>query len=606
MSSGVTMSLLQSAARWRAPTIAQIKSIVAHRFGDSELDKLDMRRQDFMLGRGMSNSFVTVLLMGICTFAMLDTPKFTSMLVWMGVLCAYLALDYVFLFKPVQERRRAGLPIKNFDHTLFHLSTFITVAICSAGGYLFLPTMDDPERFVIVATIFGGYLCGSVQSFTWMSIQLPLLFIYTTIVGLMLRFIDYGYYLIATIFMMYVVYITFYIRNLTKLQRHHFEIELENENLLSYATEEREKANVANQEKSRFLSAASHDLRQPLNSLGLFIYSLKQKLNAGSGDWQEPLEGIEKSHQSLKSLFSSLMEVSRFDEGSIAADRKPVDVDQILSPLVSELSAVAAKKNLELHYTPSVDIVDSDPALLTRIFRNLIDNAIKYTQQGSIDISHAIDGDDFCITISDTGIGIEEVEIEHIFDEYRQVDNKARNKSEGLGLGLAIVKKSCELLGHAISVESRPNVGTVFTVRLPLTEENPELDSPANAQLPTLFGTVVLVVDDDQEILRSTNIILEDWGCEVLLADGLDQARKQIAVTQPEVILSDFMLDDHYDGVDLLNTLTAELPAGVIGIIMSGDSSPETQKKARENGYIHLTKPVEPDVLHEIISLEPD
>jgi CheY-like chemotaxis protein len=234
---------------------------------------------------------------------------------------------------------------------------------------------------------------------------------------------------------------------------------------------------------------------------------------------------------------------------------------------------------------------------LGRIIRNFIDNAIKYTEHGSVTIKETQTDEDLNISVIDTGIGISEHEQDKIFDEYHQIGNQKRNRNEGIGLGLSIVKRMADLLDHEISMSSETGHGSVFTVTVPISASVLDEEAPQILDVKAVYGTQVLVIDDDTEILAAMTDVLEGWSCDVATAESLEQAINQIEQMQPDIILCDYRLHDSINGIDVLDQLYSRFSLEIPSLIVSGDNSTELNKLLESTAYHFLSKPVQPQAL---------
>ena len=353
-----------------------------------------------------------------------------------------------------------------------------------------------------------------------------------------------------------------------------------------------ELAETATKTKSRFLAAASHDLRQPLQSLGLYLSVLDRQL-----DNDAHLEITAKMRRSLDvmgELLAALLDVSRFDSGLVVPKVSDFPLQDVFERIYADNVQQAEAKGLVLHVDATDLRVTSDPALLERIIENFVVNAIAYTNTGSITIACDVKGGYARITVADTGIGIANDQLESIFEEYYQLDNPMRNRQQGLGLGLSIVRQIARLLEHAVGVESTPGVGSRFSVDVPLAERDTaiEADEQVSARDASRSPVVVLLVDDDPAVLDSTGLLLDSEGCTVHTATcGSDGMDKLTAGLRPDVLITDFRLPD-FDGLELIRrarrTAGSELPA----IVITGDTSNSAADLGKSDQLHLLHKPV--------------
>ncbi|MDD5297227.1 MAG: ATP-binding protein [Rhodocyclaceae bacterium] len=352
-----------------------------------------------------------------------------------------------------------------------------------------------------------------------------------------------------------------------------------------------ERANVA---KSRFLAAASHDLRQPMHALGLFVGQLQQQTVLPEA--RRLVEQIAESVKALGGLLDGLLDISKLDAGVLTPEKTPFAAAQMLARLESDFSGAAAAKNLFLRIRPSPLWVHTDPVLLERILLNLVANAVRYTEKGGILVACRRRGNRVRIEVRDTGIGIPREAFDSIFQEFVQLRNPGRNRSQGLGLGLAIVKRLATLLDLRLELLSELGKGSIFAVEAPLALPTDAAQAKSSRLLPNLAldGKIVVVVDDDELVLESVASLLESWGCLVLPAAGGKQAEERVRRIGliPDALLCDFRLQDGEKGTDVARTLRREFGEDIPAILISGDTDPEVLRMAREAGLALLHKPL--------------
>jgi PAS domain S-box-containing protein len=374
------------------------------------------------------------------------------------------------------------------------------------------------------------------------------------------------------------------------------------EDALREAHAEAERANRA---KSRFLAAASHDLRQPLQAAHLFAAALRIGLRE-PGDL-ELLGSIEDALKSANELLDALLDVSRLDAGVLAPQFRNFAVADLLEQIETEFSAAAREKRLTLRVLPSSVTVRTDPLLLGRILRNLVSNALRYTQRGRVLVGCRRAGDRLAIDVLDTGIGIAPDKIERIFEEFYQIGNPERDRTRGLGLGLAIVAGLAKLLDHPIQVRSEPGRGSVFRVLVPMAEPRIELvsppSSPATAAVARPTGALLLAIDDDPEQLEAMNALFGRWGYQVLVAQSAPAALAKLeqAEREPSAIIADYRLRDGLTGADAIGHIRERLGRKVPGLILTGDTEPARIAEASASGFELLHKPIEAHRLQEAV-----
>ena len=379
--------------------------------------------------------------------------------------------------------------------------------------------------------------------------------------------------------------------------------QLENQQLMKRLEEEKLIAERATVAKSRFLAAASHDLRQPLHAMGLFLSALRNR----ETDCQKirVIDDMSKSADALNSLFKSLLDVSRLDAEIIEFNPVHVPAERLFDALRAQFEQRAVDKKIQLCISQDDQVLYCDMVLLERVLRNLLSNAIRYTNYGSISLSCTdISDGSKLITVHDTGIGIAPEFAEDVFSEYYQVNNPSRDRNKGLGLGLAIVRRLCELMDLSLEMQSEEDKGTEFRIVVPGGDRAQiiKVSEPSSADIMA-EGRRVLVIDDEQQVLQSMRYMLEGWGCIVWLAESARNALKIMAVNDlvPDVIISDYRLADHSNGVDAVAALRESVDKRIPAIIVSGDTSPERLKEVKETGLQLMHKPVNPGELHELM-----
>ena len=371
---------------------------------------------------------------------------------------------------------------------------------------------------------------------------------------------------------------------------------------------QKEQAEKASFDKTRFLAAASHDLRQPMHALGLFMGELHDRLD--TPEQQRVVHKVEEAVAAMSGLLDSLLDISKLDAGVIVPQVQEMDIDMLLQRLSDAFAPMAAAKSITLRVHGLPVRVKSDPILLERILMNLLGNAIRYTpEHGTVLLACRRRGDRLRIEVRDNGPGIPQHEQENIFREFVQLENAARDRSKGLGLGLPIVQRCARLLGHPVSVSSMPGRGSVFAVEVlrvlelrDLMEHVGAVASPVDGEsVAGQFGSKhILVVDDDELVRNGTASLVRAWGCEVSSAGELAEARGLLASGRYDLVVCDYRLPDGNglalaDGVDASGTHPAF-------ILISGDTSPDVLKQVAERGVHLLHKPVRPAKLRSMIA----
>ena len=375
-----------------------------------------------------------------------------------------------------------------------------------------------------------------------------------------------------------------------------------NENLEQRVQERTRELEAANFSKSRFLAATSHDLMQPLNAAGLFASALEQKIT--DPELKDLTRNISSSLQAADDLLNSLLEVSRIDSGAIKPKLQNFYIDELISALNLEFTALASSRGLKFKKVDSGQVVYSDIRLLRRILQNFLSNAIRYTARGKILLGCRIRKGYCRIEVWDTGIGVPEDKRQEIFQEFRRLKHKQFVTEEGLGLGLAIADRLARLLEHPINLRSWPGKGSVFSVDVPLAQHK-QADPPPKAPLAVsalqLAGRAVLCVDNDPVVLEAMQALLRGWGCRVLPAMDLAGAQAQIRQNgRPDIVLVDYQLDEGATGLELLAAINPapRLPA----IVITANNTEDVRREVEKEGYRFLAKPVKPASLRALVS----
>lgn len=348
-------------------------------------------------------------------------------------------------------------------------------------------------------------------------------------------------------------------------------------------------ADAAGRAKTRFLAAASHDLRQPLHTLSLYGAALAVRpLDDRSRDIAQQMD---VALQALASQFDALLDISRLDAGVVEVNLSTMHLRSTLERARLEFEPIALEKGLMLTLDcPDDTFVRTDEALFERIIVNLLSNAVKYTDLGRIDVV-VNGGPDACVVgVCDTGRGIPETELEHVFEEFYQLSNPHRDRKEGFGLGLSIVKRLADLLKLDVKIESEVGVGTKFYVRLP-SSQDVAVESAVVGDDVSLTGLHVLAVDDEADVALATKILLEELGCVVTVVDSTVHAVEATKTMRPDIMLVDFRLRDGDDGLTTVRAIREQYPS-LPAIMISGDTAPDRLREANEAGLELLHKPI--------------
>ena len=368
--------------------------------------------------------------------------------------------------------------------------------------------------------------------------------------------------------------------------------------------EKKEEAELATQEKSRFLAAASHDLRQPTHALGMFVTRLAQLPH--DAQTRALIANMEASVSAMQNLLDGLLDISRLEAQAVHVKVTPFALSGLLAQLKLDLGQIATDKGLQLRVRASPVWVMSDAVLLYRILLNLTSNALRYTEHGGVLVGWRLldGGQQVRLEVWDTGIGIAAEHQQAVFKAFFQVGNPARDRNMGMGLGLSIVQRTADLLGHRLSLVSRPGIGTRFALTLPTVL--PGLQVPEMLPEPLLAdalqGAVVLVIEDDALVRAALAGLLSGWGVRVHGAQGLKDAQVWLENgMKPDLILSDYRLQEVRNGIEVVQLLRLQLSSKVPACLMSGDTDGVLMAAAKDAGLSLLHKPVRPAKLRSLL-----
>ena len=377
--------------------------------------------------------------------------------------------------------------------------------------------------------------------------------------------------------------------------------QIELERKVAERTRELELANAA---KSRFLAMASHDLRQPLHALGLFVAQLRTPLK--SRERTKTIERVDATRKEMVEMFNSLLDISRLDAGILRPKITEFPVARLLQEIETRFDQATREKGLRLRVRRSDAWVRSDAMLLERILLNLVSNAVRYTLRGGIIVGCRRRGEMLRIEVWDSGPGIPEDQKQNIFGEFFQLTVPERSRYGGLGLGLAIVDKLRLLLNHQIDLASTVGRGSRFAILVPMADECVTSIEPVGSPHPAAFaveGKVILVIADAPTVQEGTGGLLGKWGYSVLTAGSDEAAFIRLAERQqrPDLIISDYHLASGKTGIRAIEQINAAFGSSIPAILISGDTAPEPLRDAKDRGYILLHKPVDPMRLRAVM-----
>lgn len=545
----------------------------------------------------------TMCAMMVTAFLWRTLPQ-SALLFWLGALSIVTALRFL----TIRAFQRADENARQREHwgPLFWFGTLAAGVIWGAWPLMFY-SIYDAEFLMLISTIFAGMVAvsaasGGIYLPSFLSFSMPL------VIPLSLAHLSSGnesLMLTGGLLLMFLVVNHVLAVRGNRQYRALIREQFRNADLMASLAEEKRIAERAVIAKSRFLAAASHDLRQPLHALGLFIAALRKRET--DRKQLSIIDDMGQSADALNGLFNSLLDMSRLDAEIIEFKPQHLSVPALFDRLRATFVQQAEHKGIELQVGDAECTVFCDGVLLERVLRNLLANAVQYTDAGCVRLACETLGDGVTrIVLSDTGIGIPSAAREDVFSEYYQLNNPERDRAKGLGLGLAIVRRLCELMDIPLHMHSEPNVGTRFTLEVPSGDRRQLLEQHAVEPVSDgrgVAGRCVLVMDDEVQVLQSMRHMLEGNGCAVLLAESARDALQALALADrvPDLILCDYRLRGSENGVDAIEALREAIDPALPAIIITGDTSPERLRDVTASGIEVLHKPVSEADLYTVI-----
>lgn len=536
----------------------------------------------------------------VITFIFFDAIDKTILLTWLFLVLA-VYLGRVVLTQKYLERNPSPEESPRWGWYLT-ITTFLSGVLWGFAAFSFHHPAHGYNDVLIYIIVIGFAIGSLVLTTYW----LPAFYAYAfpalggAILDQLINVTPRGYTLsfILVIFLVMLVRIA---KGSNKIAYDAIRIGTKNRELMQKMEQEKDKAEAANQAKTRFLASASHDLRQPVHALSLLVHGLKKELNTAQGKLL--FLRLERSVNNLGNLLESLLDLSRLDASAVKVAPLKFPVAAISSQMLTEFLPVAREKGLRFSIRPCDETIYTDRTLLERLLRNLLNNAFRYTHQGGILLGFRKRGQEILFEVWDTGIGIAEEEGDKIFNEFYQSENAERDRSKGLGLGLSICQRIASLLGSELSYRSIEGKGSVFRFKLPVSTKEIEKNFSTEKNDSTdLSGKTLLVVDDDLEVLQAMIQLLKSWDIMPLTARTSREAFEVINDRHLSLdgIICDHRLSDDESGLDVIRKIQQrfKIPA----LMITGDTAPENLHALEQSGYPVLHKPVSPDVLYKTLN----
>ncbi len=535
-----------------------------------------------------------------------------SLLIWLAVMLtisfARMAFVWVFVTREPNDKDLAW-----WDR-VYLVAVFVNGIVWGGAGFLLYPP-DNTVYQVALAFVIGGISASATSSLAARQSAVVLAVCPAMLIAAARFLFDSadGHIEMGFMLLLYLAVLMNVGRAMHRQIVDALSLRFENQSLVrslessvSDLETARGEAEQSNRAKTRFLASASHDLRQPVHAMILFVSALARR-QADDEQSQDLVAKIDRSLDSVKGLLDSLLDISKLDAGIVHVHQDRLDVRALLDQVVNEFAGEAERKGLHLRAAGQSLFVDSDLVLLGQVVRNLTANAVRYTETGGVLIAVRKRGNSARIEVLDTGIGINEQDQREVFQEFFQLRSVSEDQQGGLGLGLSIVQRTCDLLQCNLEVVSEPNKGSRFSVTLPLssdqTQVHKHIDLSPGDGLMIDDQPHILLVEDDALSADAMKGLLESWGYKCVLAERLDAVADAITALERRVdlVISDYRLPDGETGDIAAAEIRSQLGEQTPVLIVTGDTGPDRLLDLRGTGFDLLHKPVQPAELRAIV-----
>ncbi|QCI65588.1 hybrid sensor histidine kinase/response regulator [Phreatobacter stygius] len=533
----------------------------------------------------------------------------TALLTWVGAIYLLSVLRIVLAHRYF-KRDEAAAPALRWAWRATVLSWLSSLLWGLIGWLGFVH--GEPHIFAFTCIVLTGLVCGAVPSLS----AFPAAYAGSLVAMLLPMAVrclisEAPIYSVYLGFIICLAAVNLYYSRVTYLTLvETVRLRSENLELIGSLERQRDRAQAADRSKSRFLAAASHDLRQPIHALSLFIAALAtlaQRGDVRAAEARNMAGRLQAVVGNLGDLLNGLLDISRLDAGVVPVGREPVSLGRLFADLSHEYAGAARERGLDWRIAKTSLWVDSDPVLLKRVLGNLVSNAFRYTTTGGVLLGcRRRSGGKVEIQVLDTGIGIAGDQQAVIFDEFVQLQNPEHDRAQGLGLGLAIVRRVAQLLEHGVGLRSIDGRGSVFSLTVPVAA--PAAMGQAIPSAMATHGLGILVVDDERDVLDAISGLLDLWGHRVYAGRSAAEACRVHAEAArqgdapADLILVDYRLSGGVTGADAIREIAAHLGCAPPAIIITGDTSPVRLKEAAASGHRLLHKPIGADNLREAIA----
>jgi len=584
-------------------------SAPVHAAGDDTLHRVRVEQVRLLCGNLGSSVLPGILVALLVAYALRESAGLWSLLGWAAGVIASKLFDYA------DARRMLRMEITPANIDLIKRRLVVLHGIDGAAWGLLAPLALDtasPGGSILLIGVLAGVAGNS------MSILSPVLPAFVSFCLVELGMLaasawhthEDALQVLAVAALLYVASLMVQARNSAGAARAAIMLRFENNALIERLQRESEKtqqalqqAEQANAAKSRFLAGASHDLRQPIHAQGLFLEVLS---NTPLDPMQREVVGrLRNAADNCADMLHTLLDYSRIEAGVVTPQLAPFRPQALIHRISREMAAQAEAKGLVFRTRESQAVASADAGLTELILRNLVSNAIRYTERGGVLVACRQRGPQVWLEVWDTGIGIAPEQQQEIFREFHQLGNPERDHNKGMGLGLAIAEGLAKMQGLQLTVQSRPGRGSVFRLQLPAAlmplPAHPGKPVPALTAQRDLHGLRILLIDDDQRVRDSMAQLLGQWGCHCIDVEGLEEAEALAHSQEFDVVISDYRLRAHRNGTEAIAAVRAASREHVGALLITGDTAPARLREASESGIPMLHKPVAPAQLWEAL-----
>lgn len=582
-------------------------------------DRILVEQLRLLLGHVTGLVLIACLLFIFMAWILTNEENKLFLWIW----CAVAIASRLGLGAHARHHLKSGISDENARHLVWSLILLQIIDGIAMGSLAWI-TLDSSTLAgsILVIAVLSGSLGSAMSQLS------PVLPVFTTKATIILGMLSSKLWLmgnpnyqgLALIGALYWVSIIIQGRDSARAARKAIELRFENLELLKKlrietenaqaahlkAEQARQDAEQANAAKSKFLAAVSHDLRQPIHAQGLFLGALS--LTSLSSHQQDILANANAALKSSVEMLNTLLDFSRIEAGVVEAHLQAFALQPLFNKIEREFGSQADAKSIAYRSRETPLIVHSDPMLLELILRNLVSNAIRYTERGGILVACRKHGHQAVLEIWDTGIGIAEAHQQIIFREFLQLANPERDRQKGLGLGLSIVQGLARTLKLDLRLSSSLGRGSLFRLFLPLAVRAQPLEITESGKTQKkLINRHVLVIDDDESVRNGMRILLNDWGCACRLAGSIEEAINLARTEAPDLIICDYRLREHRTGIEAIAVLRSLIGSALPALLITGDTGPDRLREALASGIPLLHKPVTPDQLYQsLLTLCPD